>query len=62
MAKDCLKLTIKTLILYQWGSFGVFDGNFERWLFDLLFWRSSFEVALLYSVLDNKLFYSVSIF
>ena len=47
VAKHCSKLAIMTLRLYESCSFGVFDGNFEQCLFDLFFWRSSFE-ALLY--------------
>ena len=37
----------------------VIDGNFEHCLLNLFFWRSSFEVTLLYFALDNYFFYSV---
>ena len=55
VAKHCSKLTIKTLRLYQclW---------WKHCLLNLFFWRSSFEVTLLYFTLDNYSFYSVSIF
>ena len=37
----------------------VIDGYFEHCLLNLFFWRSSFEVTLLYFALDNYFFYSV---
>ena len=37
----------------------VFDGNFEHYLLNLFFWRSSFEVTMLYFALDSYFFYSV---
>ena len=49
VAKHCSKLAIMTLRLYESCSFGVFDGNFEQCLFDLFFWRSSFEVLLYFA-------------
>ena len=45
-----------------WDCISVFDGNFEHCLISLFFWRSSFEVTLLYFALDNYFFYSVSVF
>ena len=44
----------------HWDCISVFDGNFEHCMLNLFFWRSSFEVTLLYFALDNYFFYSVS--
>ena len=46
----------------HWYCNRVFNRNFEHCLLNLFFWRSSFEVILLYFALDNYFFYSASIF
>ena len=46
----------------HWDCISVFDGSFEECIFILFFWRTFFEVTLIYFAIDNHFFYSLSIF